>query len=141
MDSPPPRGHAVLSLTETRRMTDATPPELNGQPPEEAQAHLNQMRLLVAAMTLVGLWIARDFLLELAWAVTLAVALWPLYVRATRGRRMRGPLILIPLGFTLATGRVLMLPIAVVALEAARDSQAAMQWVAHAQKAGVPQPS
>jgi predicted PurR-regulated permease PerM len=122
-------------------MSEATPPELNGQPPEEAQAHLNQMRLLVALMTLVGLWIARDFLLELAWAVTLAVALWPLYMRATGGRTARGARTLIPLGFTLATGLVLMLPIAIVAIEAARDSQAAVQWVTEAQKTGVPLPS
>ncbi len=122
-------------------MSEATPPELEGQPPQEAQEHLNQMRLLVAAMTLVGLWVARDFLLELAWAVTLAVALWPLYARATRGRKARGPRIVIPLGFTLGTGLVLMLPIVVVALEAARDSQAAMTWVTQAQKNGVPEPS
>ncbi len=121
-------------------MSEATPPELEGQPPEEAQAHLNQMRLLVAAMTLAGLWIARDFLLELAWAVTLAVALWPLYARATGGRKARGFRILIPLGFTLAIGLVLMLPLVVVALEAARDSQAAVQWVTEAQKSGVAQP-
>ena len=122
-------------------MTEPTPPELAGQPPEEAQAHLNQLRVLVALMTLIGLWIARDFLLELAWAVTLAVALWPLYCRATHGRGKRGPRILIPLGFTLATGIVLMLPLAIVAIEAARDSQAAVQWVTEAQKTGVPTPS
>jgi predicted PurR-regulated permease PerM len=120
-------------------MTEPTPPQLQGQPPEEAQTHLNQMRLLVALMTLAGLWVARDFLLELAWATTLAIALWPLYRRATRGRK--GPLILIPLGFTLATGLVLMLPLAIVAVEAARDSQAAVQWVTQAQKTGVAAPS
>src|ERR1700684_4164515 len=121
-------------------MSEATPPELEGQPPEEAREHLNQMRVLVALMTLAGLWIARDFLLELAWAVTLAVALWPLYRRATHGRS-KGRRILIPLGFTLGTGLVLMLPIVVVAVEAARDSQAALQWVTQAQKTGVPEPS
>ena len=121
-------------------MTEATPPELKGQPPEEAQTHLNQMRLLVALMTLAGLWIARDFLLELAWAVTLAVALWPLYTRATGGRTARGMRTFIPLGFTLAIGLVLMLPLVVVAIEAARDSQAAVQWVTEAQKTGVAQP-
>lgn len=129
-----------MRQTETL-MTEPTPPELAGQPPEEAQQHLNQLRVLVALMTLVGLWIARDFLLELAWAVTLAVALWPLYCRATHGRGRKGPRILIPLGFTLATGLVLMLPLAIVAIEAARDSQAAVQWVTQAQKTGVPEPS
>src|SRR5438309_4035397 len=97
-------------------MSEATPPELKGQPPEEAHEHLNQMRVLVAAITLVGLWIARDFLLELAWAVTLAIALWPLYAKAMRGRPARGFRILIPLGFTLVIGLVLMLPLVVVAI-------------------------
>ncbi|MDB5691489.1 MAG: family transporter [Alphaproteobacteria bacterium] len=124
-------------------MTEQPPRELAGQPPDEAQAHITQMRLLVALLTLVGLWIARSFLLELAWAVTLAVALWPLYSRAIgsrRRKRRKGPRILIPLGFTLGTGLVLMLPLAIVAVEAARDSQAAVEWLTLAQKNGVPTP-
>jgi predicted PurR-regulated permease PerM len=122
-------------------MTESTPPELEGQPPAEAQMHLNQMRVLVALMTLVGLWIARDFLLELAWAVTLAVALWPLYRQAARRQKRKGFRILLPLGFTLGTGLILMLPLVIVAVEAARDSQAALQWVTQAQKNGVAAPS
>jgi predicted PurR-regulated permease PerM len=121
-------------------MTEKPPPELAGQPSGEAQTHLTQLRLLVALLTLVGLWIARSFLLELAWAVTLAVALWPLYTRAVGGRR-KGPRILVPLGFTLGTGLVLMLPLAIVAVEAARDSQAALDWLTKAQKTGVPTPA
>src|SRR6185369_5755128 len=46
----------------------------------------------------------------------------------------------LPLGFTLATGLVVMMPIALVAVEAARDSQAAAQWLDHAQSAGIPAP-
>jgi predicted PurR-regulated permease PerM len=122
-------------------MTEKPPPELAGQSPDEAQTHITQMRLLVALLTLVGLWIARSFLLELAWAVTLAVALWPLYSRAIGRRPRMGPRILIPLGFTLGTGLVLMLPLAIVAVEAARDSQAVVQWLAQAQKTGVPVPA
>lgn len=115
----------------------AHPPK--GQPPAKAGPYLTQMRLLVALLTLVSLWIARSFLLELAWAVTLAVALWPLYRRATKGRGKK--LILIPLGFTLATGLVVMMPIALVAVEAVRDSDAALQWLSQAQSAGIPTPS
>src|SRR5947209_10288109 len=40
-----------------------------------------QLRLLLVVLTLAGIWIARDFVLELAWAVVMAVALWPLYRR------------------------------------------------------------
>ena len=121
-------------------MTEPTPPELHGQRPEEAHEHMNQLRVLVGLLTLTGLWIARSFLLELAWAVTLAVALWPLYCRARQGRAPIVRRVLMPLGFTLGTGLVLMLPLAIVAVEAAQDSQAALQWMAGAQKNGVSTP-
>jgi predicted PurR-regulated permease PerM len=109
------------------------------EPRAKADQHRYQMRLLVALLTLASLWIARSFLLELAWAATLAIALWPLYRRATRGRGKR--LILIPLGFTLATGLVIMMPIALAAVEAARDSEAALQWLSQVQTSGIATPS
>jgi predicted PurR-regulated permease PerM len=110
-------------------------------PTREGKAHLTQMRLLVVVLTLVGLWMARSFLLQLAWAATIAVSLWPLYCRVSRPGRKAGPLrVAAPLGFTLATGLVLMVPLVVVAIEAARDSQAALDWLAVAQKQGVPVP-
>jgi predicted PurR-regulated permease PerM len=107
----------------------------------EAAVHLTQMRVLVGLLTLAGLWVARSFLLQLAWAVTLAVALWPLYRRLVPKRPVSGLRILAPLAFTLATGLVLILPLAVVVVEAARDSQAAMQWVEQAQKTGIAVPA
>src|SRR4051794_29972457 len=100
-----------------------------------------QMRVLVLLLTLLGLWIARSFLLELAWAGTMAIALWPLYCRYVRVSAEERPPIVAPLAFTLAMGLVLMLPLAIVAVEAARDSQAALQWVGQAQKSGVQPPS
>lgn len=115
------------------------------QPEAEARdhssAHRIQMRVLVAVLTLAGLWIARSFLIELAWAATLAIALWPLYRRATAGRTAERPPILIPLGFTLATGLVLMIPLAMVAVEVAQDSQAVLQWLGEAQRSGIAAPS
>ncbi|MFL6861796.1 MAG: AI-2E family transporter [Allosphingosinicella sp.] len=112
-------------------------------PEEKGDArHLRQLRLLAFLLTLVALWMARSFLLQLVWAGTMAVALWPLYRRGAppRGEAARRR-ILLPLAFTLATGLVLMLPLGIVAIEAARDSQAALDWVGAAQKQGVPPPS
>jgi predicted PurR-regulated permease PerM len=105
-----------------------------------AQARLFQIRLLVVLLTLLGLWIGRSFLLPLAWAAVLAIALWPLYARMARSRPPGKPLLLAPFGFTLATALVLMLPLAIVAVEAARDSQAAVGWLTQAQKSGVAAP-
>jgi predicted PurR-regulated permease PerM len=100
-----------------------------------------QLRLLVIVLTAAGIWIARDFVLELAWAVVMAVALWPLYRRLAPPRREGHHLpIVAPLVVTLGLGLVLMLPLAIVAVEAARDSQAAMTWVTTAQKQGLPVP-
>jgi predicted PurR-regulated permease PerM len=110
------------------------------QPPQDGEAHRKQMLVLVALITLAGLWLARGFLLELAWAVTLAIALWPLYRRATGGRKARGMRALITLSFTLGVALVLMVAIALVGVEAARGSQQATQWVAKAQKSGIPPP-
>jgi predicted PurR-regulated permease PerM len=112
--------------------------------PSEAQSetavHLTQMRVLVGLLTLAGLWIARSFLLQLAWAVTLAIALWPLYRRLVPKRPVSGHRVLAPLAFPLATALVLILPLVVVIVEAARDSQAALQWVGQAQRTGLPPP-
>jgi predicted PurR-regulated permease PerM len=121
------------------RMTKAPTRAQEERAPDSA--HRTQLRLLVAVLTLACLWVARSFLLELAWAATLAVALWPLYRRALARRAKAGRPILVPLGFTLATGLVVMMPIALVAVEAARDSTAAIQWLNHAQSAGIVAPS
>jgi predicted PurR-regulated permease PerM len=108
-------------------------------------AKFGPMRLLILFLVLLSLWIGRAFLLEIAWAATLAIALWPLYQRLCRQRaglrageaRLR---IAAPLGFTLATGVVVMLPLVIVAVEAVRDSQAAIDWVTRAQQTGVRAP-
>ena len=108
---------------------------------KEAGARIVPLRMLVLLLTLVGLWIARSFVLQLAWAVTMAVAMWPLYRRLAPQRPAGRRPVLAPLGLTLAFGLVLMLPLAMVAVEAARDSELALQWVAVAQKQGVAAPS
>jgi len=108
-------------------------------------ARFGPMRLLVLFLVLLSLWIGRSFLIEIAWAATLAIALWPLYQRlCRRGRGMQAGearlRIAAPLGFTLATAVVVILPLLIVAVEAMRDSQAAIDWVARAQQTGVRAP-
>jgi predicted PurR-regulated permease PerM len=107
---------------------------------KEAGVRIVPLRVLVLLLTLVGLWIARSFVLQVAWAVTMAVALWPLYRRLAPERPGQRLPVLAPLALTLATGLVLMLPLVIVAIEAARDSQAAMAWLGTAQKQGVAAP-
>jgi predicted PurR-regulated permease PerM len=95
-------------------------------------------RLFAATLASLGLWVARDYLVALAWAALIAVAAWPLYRRlaaAMPGRRTLAPAV-----FTLLAGLVLLAPLALVAVEVGREAQTALRWLAEAQRSGVPAP-
>ena len=98
------------------------------------------VRVLALVLAVTGLWIVRAFLLQIAFAVILAVAVWPLYRRL--GRRAVRPELrfFLPLAFTLAIGAILFLPFVVLAGEAISDSNAIAGWVLHASRSGVPSP-
>src|SRR3954452_7396064 len=96
-------------------------------------------RLVVtAALALLAVWVARDYLAALAWAVLIAVAAWPLQRRlaaAMPGRRT--------LAATLSAGLAglaVLVPLALVAVEVGREAGTAVQWLAQAQQHGVPAP-
>ena len=98
------------------------------------------MRVLALVLALAGLWVARAFLLQIAFAVILAVAIWPLYRRLRRRAVRPERKFFLPLTFTIAVAAILMLPFAVVAAEAVRDSDSAAHWLLQATHNGVPAP-
>ncbi|MEH3120025.1 MAG: AI-2E family transporter [Methylorubrum populi] len=96
--------------------------------------------LLVAALLGLGLTILSGFLRALVWAVVLAIALWPLFARARRrfppGRRN----LLWPALFTAAVALALLLPIAVLAVEALREARDLLDYAREAERSGIPVP-
>lgn len=96
---------------------------------------------LVAALLLVALWIDRHLLPALLWAGILAIATAPLHERLTLGRPRLREGILVPSLFAAAFALALLLPLALVLLEAARERSAALEWIAAARANGVPLPS
>src|SRR5207248_11362229 len=98
------------------------------------------MRVLALVLVLAGLWIARAFLLQIAFAVILAVAIWPLYRRLRRRAVRPERKFFLPLAFTIAVGAILILPFAVIAAEAVRDSDSVAHWLLQATHKGVPPP-
>jgi predicted PurR-regulated permease PerM len=63
--------------------------------------------VLVIVLVFLALWLARDFLAPIGWAVVVAIATWPLYTRfASRFRHHER---LAPLLFTLTAALVLVL--------------------------------
>src|SRR5882757_3718820 len=75
-------------------------------------------------MIVLGLWVARDFLVALTWAGLIAIAAWPIYTRfATRLAGSRAS-VLAPLLFTILTGLVLLVPVALAMHQLAQASDA-----------------
>jgi len=93
---------------------------------------------LTAAIILLAIWMAWEFLTPIAWAVVLAMAEWPLYARALRRFPNRPGLI--ALGFTLATALFVIGPLSLAAVTLAQESQGAIDWFQQVQKAGLPAP-
>jgi predicted PurR-regulated permease PerM len=124
--------------------TELRPPEPQAAPVTGSvlsQASRRRARLVFAtALAAIGLWVARDFLIPLGWAVILGVALWPLYrlfvERVWRGRRS----VLPPLLFTLTTCLVLIVPLGFAAVEVGREGQAAVEGLRRAQENGIAEP-
>src|SRR5918911_1955840 len=104
-----------------------------------AAGRRRRARLIVAAaLALLALWVARDYLAALAWAVLIAVAAWPLHRRlmtAMPGRRTVAATL-----STILAGLCVAAPLALVAVEVGREAGTAVQWVAQAQQHGVPAP-
>jgi predicted PurR-regulated permease PerM len=94
---------------------------------------------LAIALVGVALWTARDFLSALIWAGMLAIALWPLYVKAT-GRFPGGPTGASAFLFMIVIALAVMLPVALVTWQIAEQSDLLGAWVAHSRAEGIPVP-
>jgi predicted PurR-regulated permease PerM len=90
---------------------------------------------------LLGLWTLKTFLPALAWAAIFAVALWPLYQRASHAWAGGRHALLLPLGFTMAVALVFVLPLVFVGAELAREAHGISQWAQTAHDNGIPVPS
>jgi predicted PurR-regulated permease PerM len=89
----------------------------------------------------LALWIGRDFLAPLAWAVILAIAVWPLYARLADVTATQHPPLIAPLLVTLLMGVTLFAPIALATQEIARESEQIMQWITSLRETGIPVPA
>ena len=97
-----------------------------------------RQRWLTVIILLLALYVAKEFLAPIAWAAVLALALWPLYIRAVA--RAGGHDGAIAAGFSLATAFLVMIPLAIVAGSAVQDSQAAATWVNQVSHTGLAAP-
>jgi predicted PurR-regulated permease PerM len=100
-------------------------------------------RLVVTALlAAIAVYILWEFLPALLWAVVVAVTTWPLYTRVARMLHGGGErAIVAPLAFTLAIGALLLVPLAVIAVELGREALFVAHWVPSIEESGLPLPN
>jgi predicted PurR-regulated permease PerM len=106
------------------------------EPPSQQRARL----VVATGLVLFGMWILRDFLPALAWAVVLAIALWPLYQRLLRLFPARTGRIAAPMLLTLAVGIVFAAPLVLLGIAVAQETHFIIGVVASARRSGIAVP-
>jgi predicted PurR-regulated permease PerM len=108
--------------------------------PDNPQSRTTARIALAIGLIVLALWIALDFLAPLSWAVIIALTSWPAY-RRFAARIAGGPSnVWAPLGFTILVGTVLFVPVGLAIHQAALESQALAQSVAHIRENGIAVP-
>lgn len=125
----------------TRPVADPAQPEAAPLPREDRARSQGAARvLLVLALSALGLWVLHAFLPALAWAVVLAIALWPTYARLERRFPPGRHNLLLPTLMTSAVALVFLAPLVVLGVQAAREAHDVAEFVRDAEKNGIPAP-
>ena len=109
--------------------------------PEDLTRAQTRTRILLGLLLLsAGLWTIRSFLPALAWAAILAIATWPLYRRVRARFAPSGHDIVWPALFTSAVALLFLVPLALAAIQIAREAHVVFGLVEEARKTGLPVP-
>jgi predicted PurR-regulated permease PerM len=106
------------------------------EPPAQQRARL----VMAAGFVLVGVWIVRDFLPAMAWAVVLSIALWPLYQRLLQFFPGKGGRLGVPLVLTLVVGVMFAAPLVLIGIAVARESHYVIGMIIAARHSGLEVP-
>lgn len=95
--------------------------------------------VLTVAIASFGLWLSATFLPALIWAAIIGIAIDPLYTRA-ECRWPGGRKAVLPATATLLIALLVLAPLALGVIEAAREAHVLIQWWANVRANGVPEP-
>ncbi|WP_425374322.1 AI-2E family transporter [Lichenihabitans psoromatis] len=120
-------------------------PMINDQsvpPPEQTNRMQRNARLvLILALVALGAWTLHGFIAALVWAAIIAIAIGPLYAKATLRWPPGKHNIALPLLFTTLVAVIFLLPFIVLGIQAAREAQALMHFGTEAMRSGIPEPA
>jgi predicted PurR-regulated permease PerM len=108
-------------------------------PRANTPAQRTRQLYLTVGIALLAIWMSYEFLTPLAWAAVLAIAEWPLYQRIAV--RVPGRPTLLAFAFTIVTALFVIVPLSLAAVTLAQESQAALDWLKHAQQFGIAAPA
>jgi predicted PurR-regulated permease PerM len=103
------------------------------------RAHGIAKASLGVLLALFGIWISATFIPSLIWAVVIAVAIDPLYARA-EARWPGGRRAWLPLIATVLIALLVLAPLTIGVIEAAREARTVIAWLADARANGLAQP-
>jgi len=95
---------------------------------------------LAIGLTFLGLYLLEGFLRALAWAVILAIATWPLYLRTQRRFGTGRHNILLPLLFTAAVTLLFVAPLTLAVIQLTHEARTVTAMVADARAQGIAPP-
>jgi predicted PurR-regulated permease PerM len=97
--------------------------------------------LFAILLVVLALWVSRDFLTPVAWAVVIAVTVWPLYTRFRDFISEQRSGTLAPALFTLLVGILIVIPLLLPLHKAAQESDTILQWLTQLRDHGTPAPA
>ncbi|WP_116090797.1 AI-2E family transporter [Sphingomonas crusticola] len=104
-----------------------------------ARAHRIAKASLGIVLVLFGIWLSATFIPALLWAVIIAIAIDPLYARAET-RWPGGRKIWLPTLATLLIALLVLAPLTIGVVEAAREARTVLHWLADARANGLAEP-
>lgn len=107
--------------------------DLGGVP---SSLRLGQLALISGLLAL-GIWIIWDFLPALAWAVVVAIAIWPLFELSLLHHWNRTAAAAI---FTLLIGVIVIVPLTVLGVEIGHEAVTSVLWIRAAEREGIADP-
>lgn len=106
----------------------------------DAKARIVARISLAVFLTILALWVARDFLAPLGWAIIIAVSAWPIYSRFSARFSVGGRKFLVPALFTAVVGLLIFLPVGLALHRASQDGAAVADALSRYRETGIPVP-
>lgn len=96
--------------------------------------------ILALCIIIIALYTLQNFLPALVWGCIFAVATWPLYSKACQRWPKAAKGVVLPFIFTLIVSLLFLVPLILLTMEAIREAQSALIWLAEMHKSGMPVP-